>query len=76
MLIRTIDRRIARCPSCGGNAALEEDQDGLRIKCIMCSRSAPLRTRAERTGPEQLQANPCLNVGEIQELMQIAAGRK
>ena len=76
MLIRTIDRRIARCPACGGNAALEEDQDGLRIKCIMCSRSAPLRTRAERAGPGQLQANPGLNVGEIQGLMQTAAGTR
>ena len=76
MLIRTIDRRIARCPDCGGNAALEEDEDGLRIKCMMCSRSASLRTRAERAGPEQLQVNPGLNAGEIQGLMQTASGTR
>ena len=46
MIIRILSRKSAPCPTCGGNTSVQEDEDGLQLKCLMCSRSVEIRRRS------------------------------
>ena len=60
MIVRNISRKITICPNCGGSMIIDEDEDGLRLKCTMCARSRAIRLPAIRlraTRPSRT-ANP------------------
>ena len=60
MIVRNISRKITVCPTCGGSMIVDEDEDGLRLKCTMCARSRAIRLPAIRlraTRPSRT-ANP------------------
>ena len=66
MIVRNISRKIAVCRTCDGSMSIDEDEDGLHLKCTMCARSRAIRlptiglraTRPSRT------ANPTFSFQE------------
>ena len=48
MIVRNISRKITVCPTCDGSMSIDEDEDGLHLKCTMCSRCRAIRLPAIR----------------------------
>jgi hypothetical protein len=46
MIIRTISRKTTVCQTCNGSMSIDEDEDGLHLKCTMCSRVLDIRLQA------------------------------
>ncbi len=46
MIIRTISRKTTVCQTCNGSMSIDEDEDGLHLKCTMCARAMDIRLRA------------------------------
>ena len=60
MIVGNISRKITPCPTCDGSMIIDEDEDGLHLKCTMCARSRAIRLPAIRrraTRPSRT-ANP------------------
>ena len=43
MIVRNISRKITVCRTCDGSMSIDEDEDGLHLKCTMCARSRAIR---------------------------------
>ena len=69
MIVRAISRKSGVCGACRGSVVIEEDEQGLYLKCTMCSRNVELRLRTHlrRSGGN----NP--TVGRISRLRTPAA---
>ena len=48
MIVRSISRKITVCQTCAGSMSIDEDEDGLHLKCTMCARSRAIRLPAIR----------------------------
>ena len=48
MIVRNISRKITVCQTCDGSMSIDEDEDGLHLKCTMCSRCRAIRLPAIR----------------------------
>ena len=60
MIVRNISRKITVCRTCDGSMSIDEDEDGLHLKCTMCARSRAIRLptiRLRATRPSRT-ANP------------------
>ena len=43
MIVRNISRKITVCQTCDGSMSIDEDEDGLHLKCTMCARSRAIK---------------------------------
>ena len=43
MIVRSISRKITVCRTCDGSMSIDEDEDGLHLKCTMCARSRAIK---------------------------------
>ena len=66
MIVRNISRKITVCQTCDGSMSIDEDEDGLHLKCTMCSRSKTIwlpSIRIRTTRPSRT-ANPTFSFQE------------
>ena len=64
MIVRTISRKTTVCRTCDGSMSINEDEDGLHLKCTMCCRSMDIRLRPIR--PTSGMANPTFQFPETE----------
>ena len=66
MIVRSISRKITVCRTCDGSMSIDEDEDGLHLKCTMCARSRAIKLptiRLRATRPSGA-ANPTFSLRE------------
>ena len=64
MIVRTISRKTTVCRTCDGSMSIDEDEEGLHLKCTMCSRSMDIRLR--RIRPPSGKTNPTFQFPEAE----------
>ena len=67
MIIRNISRKIMVCRTCDGSMNIDEDEDGLHLKCTMCARSQAIKLptiRLRATRPSGAATNPTISLRE------------
>ena len=67
MIIRNISRKITVCRTCDGSMSIDEDEDGLHLKCTMCARSRTIKLptiKLRTTRPSGAATNPTFSLRE------------
>ena len=67
MIVRSISRKIMVCRTCDGSMSIDEDEDGLHLKCTMCARSQAIKLptiRLRATRPSGAATNPTFSLRE------------
>ena len=67
MIVRNISRKITVCRTCDGSMSIDEDEDGLHLKCTMCARSRAIKLptiRLRATRPSGAATNPTFSLRE------------
>ena len=64
MIVRNISRKITVCRTCDGSMSIDEDEDGLHLKCTMCARSRAIKlpTISLRATRSSGTANPTFSL--------------